>query len=63
MPNSHASIAHNYHWIVLRGHRFEGFTDEGARVLRWANRILAERDELLADVERMRGRLSVVAVG
>jgi len=47
--------------IVLRGHRFEGFTDEGSRVVTWAHRILAERDELLADVERMRGRLSVMA--
>lgn len=47
--------------IVLRGHRFEGFTDEGSRVVTWAHRILAERDELLADVERMRGRLSATA--
>ncbi len=28
--------------IVLRGHRFEGFTDEGSRVVTWAHRILAE---------------------
>jgi DNA-binding transcriptional LysR family regulator len=47
--------------IVLRGHRFEGFTDEGSRVVVWAHRILSERDELLADVERMRGRLSAMA--
>ncbi|MBS1693373.1 MAG: LysR family transcriptional regulator [Actinobacteria bacterium] len=47
--------------IVLRGRRFEGFTEEGSRVLTWAHRILAERDELLADVERMRGRLSTMA--
>jgi DNA-binding transcriptional LysR family regulator len=47
--------------IVLRGHRFEGFTDEGSRVITWAHRILAERDELLADVERMRGRLTTMA--
>ncbi|MGB3484945.1 MAG: LysR family transcriptional regulator [Mycobacterium sp.] len=47
--------------IVLRGHRFEGFTAEGARVLTWAHRIIAERDELLADVERMRGRLTMAA--
>ena len=47
--------------IVLRGHRFEGFTGEGSRVVTWAHRILAERDELLADVERMRGRLSAMA--
>jgi len=47
--------------IVLRGQRFEGFTAEGARILTWAHRIIAERDELLADVERMRGRLSTTA--
>lgn len=47
--------------IVLRGHRFEGFTAEGARILTWAHRVVAERDELLADVERMRGRLTMTA--
>src|ERR1700709_416774 len=34
--------------IVMRGRRVEGFTSEGARVVRWAHRILAERDALLA---------------
>lgn len=47
--------------IVLRGHRFQGFTSEGAQILTWAHRILAERDELLADVERMRGHLTLTA--
>ena len=47
--------------IVLRGQRFEGFTAEGQRVVTWAHRILAERNELLADVERMRGGLTVTA--
>jgi DNA-binding transcriptional LysR family regulator len=47
--------------IVLRDRRFEGFTDEGNRIITWAHRILAERDELLADVERMRGRLTATA--
>lgn len=47
--------------IVLRRRRFEGFTDEGRRVVAWAHRILAERDELLADIDRMRGRLSATA--
>jgi len=47
--------------IVLRGQRFEGFTTEGQRVVTWAHRILAERNELLADVERMRGGLTVTA--
>lgn len=47
--------------IVLRGQRFEGFTTEGQRIVTWAHRILAERNELLADVERMRGGLTVTA--
>jgi DNA-binding transcriptional LysR family regulator len=47
--------------IVLRSQRFEGFTVEGQRVVTWAHRILAERNELLADVERMRGALTVTA--
>lgn len=44
--------------IVLRGRRFEGFTDEGARVVVWAQRILGERDALLADIDRMQGALT-----
>jgi DNA-binding transcriptional LysR family regulator len=47
--------------IVLRGHRFEGFTTEGERVVTWARRILAERDELLADIARVRGGLTATA--
>lgn len=47
--------------IVLRGRRFEGFTAEGERVVVWARRILAERDELLADVKRVRGGLTATA--
>jgi DNA-binding transcriptional LysR family regulator len=47
--------------IVQRGHRFDGFTEEGQRVVAWAHRILAERDELFADVERMRGQVTTVA--
>ena len=47
--------------IVLRGRRFEGFTDEGERVLGWAHRILAERDALYADLDRMRDGLTATA--
>ena len=47
--------------VVLRGHRFEGFTEEGLRVVAWAHRILAERDEMLADVRRVRAGLSATA--
>jgi hypothetical protein len=52
--------------IVLRGNRFEGFTPEGERVLRWAYRILSERDGLTEDVGTMRkgltGRLRIGAI-
>jgi DNA-binding transcriptional LysR family regulator len=44
--------------IVMRGRRFEGLTEEGARVVRWAHRILAERDALLSDVDRMHGGIT-----
>lgn len=47
--------------IVLRGNRFEGFTAEGGRVVTWARRILAERDELIADLARARGGLTTTA--
>lgn len=50
--------------IVRRGHRFEGFTPEGERVLGWATRILAECDRLAADVETVReGRIGTLRVG
>ncbi|OLT21627.1 LysR family transcriptional regulator [Pseudonocardia sp. CNS-139] len=44
--------------IVQRGQRFNGFTAEGRRVVGWAHRILAERDGLRADLDRMREGLS-----
>jgi DNA-binding transcriptional LysR family regulator len=44
--------------IVRRGRRFEGFTKEGMQVVGWAHRILAERDALLADIDRMHGGLT-----
>lgn len=47
--------------IVQRGRRFEGLTDEGIRVVGWAHRILAERDALLADLDRMRHGLRTTA--
>ncbi|MDA0563775.1 LysR family transcriptional regulator [Streptomonospora sp. S1-112] len=50
--------------IVRRGHRFEGFTPEGERVLRWAARILADRDGLAADVDTVRaGHIGTLRVG
>jgi DNA-binding transcriptional LysR family regulator len=44
--------------IVQRGHRFRGFTPEGKRVVGWAHRILADRDALHTDLDRMRAGLS-----
>lgn len=44
--------------IVRRGQRFEGFTPEGEEVLRWAKRILAERESLDQTLTSMRGGLS-----
>lgn len=50
--------------IVQRGHRFGGFTPEGQRVVGWAHRILAERDALRRDLDRMRGGLdATVRIG
>ncbi|UJW29684.1 LysR family transcriptional regulator [Saccharothrix sp. AJ9571] len=46
--------------IVSRGRRFEGLTPEGERVLRWAHRILAERDALRQDLSIMHESLSGV---
>lgn len=44
--------------IVQRGRRFAGFTDEGRHVVAWAHRILAERDGLRNDLDRMRHGLT-----
>ena len=50
--------------IVQRGHRFEGLTPEGKKVLMWAHRILAEQDALRHDLSSMRVGLSgVLRVG
>jgi DNA-binding transcriptional LysR family regulator len=44
--------------VVQRGQRFEGFTPEGEQVLRWAQRMLAERQGLDQTLSSMRGELS-----
>lgn len=52
--------------IVQRGNRFMGFTPEGERIVEWAQRILAERDSLMAEVNSMStgltGRLRLGAI-
>ncbi len=52
--------------IVKRGRNFEGFTEEGARVLASARRMLQEREslqqELKSGIGKPQGRLSIGAV-
>lgn len=52
--------------IVRRGRRFEGFTPEGERVVRWAHHILAEcaalHDDLVATRASLTGQLRVGAI-
>lgn len=42
--------------IVERGKRYHGLTPEGEIVLRWAHRIIEDRDNLLSELARMAGR-------
>ena len=52
--------------IVLRGRRFLGFTDEGKRVIEWAERVISQRDAMLVELSGMRenfeGRLRLGAM-
>ncbi|MEL6235498.1 MAG: LysR family transcriptional regulator [Pseudomonadota bacterium] len=41
--------------IVKRGQRFQGFTEEGERVLLWATRIVEAKDKLIGDLAGMAG--------
>ncbi|AOE88001.1 LysR family transcriptional regulator [Pseudomonas sp. TCU-HL1] len=43
--------------LVIRGQRFEGFTDAGLRVLAWARTLLAAHDGLYAEAAACRGQL------
>jgi DNA-binding transcriptional LysR family regulator len=44
--------------LVRRGHRYEGLTPEGERMLTWAHRILADTDGMRMDVDAMREGLA-----
>lgn len=44
--------------IILRDQRFQGFTDEGRRVVAWSKRILADREAMVDEVSIMRGHLN-----
>lgn len=46
--------------IVERGQRFAGLTAEGAEVLQWAQRMIAEREQLHSTLSGMRGGLTGV---
>lgn len=51
--------------LIVRGHRFEGFTAEGERVLVHARRVLAELDELRGELTSgspLNGRFSIGVV-
>ena len=41
--------------VERRGHTFHSFTPQGERMIGWAHRILADRDDMRADLDRMRG--------
>jgi DNA-binding transcriptional LysR family regulator len=43
--------------LVRRGGRFEGFTDEGERVLVWARRALTDLQSLTQEIDRLRSGL------
>lgn len=43
--------------LVVRGHRFEGFSESGLRILAWAKTLLATHDGLLAEAANCRGKL------
>ena len=52
--------------IVMRGRRFLGFTNEGRRVIEWAERVISQRDAMLVELSGMRenfeGRLRLGAM-
>ncbi len=51
--------------IILRQHKFQGFTEEGKRVVSWAKRLLADRSAMLEELAIMQkdlhGRLRIGA--
>ncbi|QEM82683.1 LysR family transcriptional regulator [Halomonas binhaiensis] len=43
--------------LIRRGHRFEGFTEAGERILAWAKTLLTAHDGLQAEAANCRGQL------
>ena len=52
--------------IILRQQKFQGFTEEGKRVIGWAKRMLADRDAMLEELaimrENLNGKLRIGAI-
>ena len=52
--------------IILRQQKFQGFTEEGKRVVSWAKRLLADRSAMLEELaimhKNLRGRLRIGAM-
>ena len=52
--------------IILRQQKFQGFTEEGKRVVSWAKRLLADRSAMLEELAIMKnslhGRLRIGAI-
>ena len=44
--------------IILRHHRYEGFTPEGERVVSWAKRLLADKKSMVEELAIMRSNLN-----
>ena len=44
--------------LILRQQKFEGFTEEGKRVVTWAKRLLADRSAMLEELSIMRSDLN-----
>lgn len=52
--------------LILRQQKFQGFTEEGKKVINWAKRLLADRDAMLEELaimhENLNGRLRIGAI-
>lgn len=44
--------------IILRHQKFQGFTEEGKRIIEWSKRLLADRDAMLEELAIMRSNLT-----
>ncbi len=50
--------------IIVRNHKFIGFTDEGKEVLKWARKLLANRTAMLDELAILKeSRLGAIRIG